>query len=66
MTKEEMIDFCEMKSQLEPENEDIFNHIAKILEQEPGEMTVEEYRQRMIQAFHNTDCDDKAEMESEE
>ena len=21
-------------------------------------MTVEEYRQRMIQAFHNTDCDE--------
>ena len=34
MTREEMIDFCEMKAQLEPENENIFNHIAKILEQE--------------------------------
>lgn len=29
----------------------------KALEQEPCEMTVEEYRQRMIQAFHNADTD---------
>ena len=28
------------------------------LEKEPYEMTVEEYRQRMIQAFHNADCDE--------
>jgi hypothetical protein len=35
MTKEEIIDFCEMKSQFEPENEDIFNYIIKALEQEP-------------------------------
>ena len=26
--------------------------------QEPCEMTAEEYRQRMIQAFHNADCDE--------
>ena len=32
--------------------------ISKWLEQEPCEMTVEEYRQRMIQAFHNADCDE--------
>ena len=30
----------------------------KALEQEPCEMTVEEYRQRMIQAFHNADTDE--------
>ena len=35
MTREEIIDFCEMKSQLEPENEDIFNSIIEELEQEP-------------------------------
>lgn len=35
MTREEIIDFCEMKSQLEPDNEDIFNSIVKFLEQEP-------------------------------
>ena len=28
------------------------------LEQAPCEMTAEEYRQRMIQAFHNADCDE--------
>lgn len=28
------------------------------LEQDPCEMTAEEYRQRMIQAFHNADCDE--------
>lgn len=28
----------------------------KLLEQETCEMTAEEYRQRMIQAFHNADC----------
>lgn len=32
-------------------------HEAKI-DQEPCEMTAEEYRQRMIQAFHNADCDE--------
>ena len=30
----------------------------KALEQDPCEMTVEEYRQRMIQAFHNADTDE--------
>lgn len=30
----------------------------QLLEQEPCEMTGEEYRQRMIQAFHNADCDE--------
>ena len=35
MTREEIIDFCNMKAQLEPENEDIFNAIIKALEQEP-------------------------------
>ena len=35
MTREEIIDFCDMKAQLEPENEDVFNAIIKALEQEP-------------------------------
>jgi hypothetical protein len=34
MTREEIIDFCEMKAELEPENEDIFNYITKALAQE--------------------------------
>ena len=35
MTREEIIDFCDMKAQLEPENEDIFKAIIEALEQEP-------------------------------
>lgn len=35
MTRNEIIDFCDMKAQLEPENEDVFNAIVKALEQEP-------------------------------
>ena len=35
MTREEIKDFCDMKAQLEPENEDIFKAIIKTLEQEP-------------------------------
>lgn len=35
MTREEIIEFCEMKSQAEPENEDVFNHIIKVLAKEP-------------------------------
>lgn len=35
MTKEEIIEFCEMKAELEPENEDIYAAIIKALEQEP-------------------------------
>ena len=30
----------------------------KALEQQPCEMTTEEYRQRMIQTFHNADTDE--------
>ena len=32
MTKEEIIEFCEMKAELEPENEDIYEAIIKVLE----------------------------------
>lgn len=35
MTEEEIKDFCDMKVQLEPENEDIYKTIVKALEQEP-------------------------------
>lgn len=35
MTREEIKDFCDMKAQLEPENEDIFKAIVKALEQKP-------------------------------
>lgn len=30
----------------------------KALEQKPCEMTAEDYRQRMMQVFHNADCDE--------
>lgn len=33
MTKEEIIEFCEMKAELEAENEDIYEAIIKALEQ---------------------------------
>ena len=35
MTKEEIIEFCEMKAELESENEDIYEAVIKVLEQEP-------------------------------
>lgn len=35
MTREEIKDFCDMKVQLEPENEDIFKAIVETLEQLP-------------------------------
>ncbi len=37
MTKEEIIEFCEMKAELEPENEDIYEAVIKELEQQPRE-----------------------------
>lgn len=49
MTREEIIDFCEMKSQAEPENEDIFNYIIKVLEKEHGEDCLS--RQAAIELF---------------
>ena len=42
MTREEIIDFCDMKAQLESENEDIFKAIIKALEQEPRWIPVSE------------------------
>lgn len=40
------------------EQKEALDMAIKALEQEPCEMTVEEYRQRMIQAFHNADADE--------
>ena len=37
MTKEEIIEFCEMKAELEPENEDIYETIINVLDKEPCE-----------------------------
>ena len=55
MTREEIIDFCEMKSQLEPENEDIFNYIIKLLEQEPKTNVLDKIRAEIIEKYW--DCD---------
>lgn len=39
-------------------NSEYTDEIIKALEQEHCEMTAEEYRQRVIRAFHNSDCDE--------
>lgn len=39
MTREEIIEFCEMKAELEAENEDIYEAIIKTLEKQPSEDT---------------------------
>ena len=54
----ELIEMIDNGSQRSLDRADeIGTSIIKLLEQDPCEMTVEEYRQRMIQAFHNADCD---------
>lgn len=47
MTREEIKDFCDMKAQLEPENEDIYKAIVKTL-QEPrkGHWVYKEFDER--------------------
>ena len=56
MTREEIIDFCEMKSQLEPENEDIFNYIIKAMEtqipKQPMPIDYEKYMGTVKNAFY--------------
>lgn len=50
----------ELKNSVGDLDEDIkaFDMAIEALEQEPCEMTAEEYRQRMIQAFHNAGTDE--------
>ena len=50
MIREEIKDFCDMKAQFEPENEDIFKAIVKTLEQEPRWIPVSE----RLPAFNET------------
>lgn len=67
MTREEIIDFCEMKSQLEPENEDIFSFIIKALNQEPQKPMVEIDLYSVIkQKYIERDVLDKIRAEIEE
>lgn len=49
---------ADSRKKLHERMDEICNLAIKALEQEPCEMTVEEYRQRMIQAFHNADTDE--------
>lgn len=61
MTKEDAITIFKRQKKLCLRENDWFHSLEmaiKALEQQPCEMTAEEYRQRMIQAFHNTDCDE--------
>jgi hypothetical protein len=64
MTREEAIEWLKEGYPSENwHNDEVINYYKaielaiKALEQDPCEMSVEEYRQRMIQAFHNADCD---------
>lgn len=60
MTREEAIAYGKrvVSLGLNDETQAFCELAIKALEQEPCEMTVEEYRQRMIQAFHNADADE--------
>lgn len=66
MTREEAIRILKYNSNVihktingetDPNEVEALDMVIKALEQEPCKMTAEEYRQRMIQAFHNADCD---------
>lgn len=62
MTREEAIKM--LKSKMDGNTDTSYEWAETVrmaikgLEQQPCEMSVEEYRQRMIQAFHNADCDE--------
>lgn len=68
MTREEIIneiktileelDYPDAVSYLTQNDREWLEATIKALEQEPCEMTAEEYRQRMIQAFHNAGTDE--------
>ena len=58
MTREEAIDIIKCLAwHTRPDEEDVEQAI-KVLEQQPCEMTVNEYRNRLMDAFHNADCDE--------
>ena len=50
------LEVCKMREATQEEREGVERYIDSIAE--PCKMTAEEYRQRMIQAFHNADCDE--------
>lgn len=57
MTKEDVIDFCEMKAELEPENEDVFNYIIEVLEKEPSVDCIDRNAldEALYERFHEED-----------
>lgn len=58
MTREEAIDIVKcLVWHTRPDEEDVEQAI-KALKQQPCEMTVNEYRNRLMDAFHNADCDE--------
>lgn len=54
MTKEEIIEFSEMKAELEPENEDIYEAVIKVLEQEPDTWSLEDAREDFVDDVYDT------------
>jgi hypothetical protein len=58
MTNEEAIAFFKDMNECTYGNLEPVEMAIKALEQQPCGMTAEEYRQRMIQAFHNADTDE--------
>ena len=67
MTREEIKDFCDMKVQLEPENEDIFKAIVKTLEQLPMlQNRCYALSHGLMCAFCPYECEHKAEVEPQE
>ena len=53
MTKEEIIEFCEMKAELEPEKE-FYKAIINALEQEPDTWSLEDAREDFMDDVYNT------------
>lgn len=60
MTNEEAIEIIKQDIPCEHDTDliEALDVAIKALEQQPCGMTAEEYRQRMIQAFHNADTDE--------
>lgn len=62
MTKQEILDYLDnvLHPIVSPDNWNVYSELYDMVEELPSaepQMTVTEYRERMIQAFHNADCD---------
>lgn len=61
MNNEELIEFANEQCEIFREDSAMGRYLRetlKMLQAEPCEMTTEEYRQRMMQAFQNANCDE--------